>query len=89
MSDNENSVQGEDARASNPAPESNAPAGNEGGEGQQQRGNRPDRNRRRRSRHARGGNGQSPNANGLPMDVAGEEGDGRTVGAGTVSTIIE
>ena len=76
MSDTENSVQGDDARASAPAPESNAPAGNEGGEGQsQQRGNRPDRGRRRRGRHTRGGNGQGGNPNGLPADVSGDEGD--------------
>ena len=76
MSDTENSVQGDDARASAPAPESNAPAGNEGGEGQsQQRGNRPDRGRRRRGRHPRGGNGQGGNPNGLPADVSGDEGD--------------
>ena len=34
MSDTENTVQGEDARASAPAPESNGSPGNEGGEGQ-------------------------------------------------------
>ena len=76
MSDTENTVQGEDARASAPAPESNGSAGNEGGEGQsQQRGNRPDRGRRRRGRHSRGGNGQVVNANGLPADVSGDEAD--------------
>lgn len=78
MSDTENTVQGEDARASAPAPESNGSAGNEGGEGQsqQQRGNRPDRGRRRRGRHARGGNGQGGgNPNGLPADVSGDEAD--------------
>jgi transcription termination factor Rho len=76
VSDTENSVQGEDARASAPAPESSASAGNEGGEGQaQQRGNRPDRGRRRRGRHSRGGNGNGANPNGLPADVSGDEGD--------------
>jgi transcription termination factor Rho len=78
VSDTENTVQGEDARASAPAPESNGSAGNEGGEGQsqQQRGNRPDRGRRRRGRHARGGNGQGGgNPNGLPADVSGDEAD--------------
>ena len=81
MSDTENTVQGDAARASTPAPESSAPASaSDGGENQQpQRGNnnnnRPDRNRRRRGRHTRGGNGQGGgNANGLPMDV-GDEGD--------------
>ncbi|HEX5959693.1 MAG TPA: transcription termination factor Rho [Rhodanobacteraceae bacterium] len=75
VSDTENSVQGEDARASAPAPESSA-SGDEGGDNQsqQQRGNRPERGRRRRGRHSRGGNG-GPNPNGLPMDVAGEEAD--------------
>ena len=77
MSDNENTVQGDDARASTPNPESSASAGNDGGEGQSQsqRGNRPDRSRRRRGRHSRGGNGQGGNPNGLPADVSGDEAD--------------
>ena len=77
MPDTENTVQGEDARASAPAPESNGSPGNEGGEGQSQQrgGNRPDRGRRRRGRHTRGGNGQVANANGLPADVSGDEAD--------------
>ncbi|HET7592444.1 MAG TPA: Rho termination factor N-terminal domain-containing protein, partial [Rhodanobacteraceae bacterium] len=76
MSDSENTVKGEDARASAPAPESNGSAGNDGGESQsQQRGNRPERGRRRRGRHPRSGNGQGGNANGLPADVSGDEAD--------------
>ena len=77
MSDTENSVQGEDARASAPASESSASsAGNDGGEGQsQQRGTRPDRGRRRRGRHPRGGNGNGGNPGGLPADITGDEGD--------------
>ncbi|HLI17666.1 MAG TPA: transcription termination factor Rho, partial [Rhodanobacteraceae bacterium] len=77
MSDTETIIQGEDARASAPAPESNVPAaGNEGGDGQSQppRGNRPERGRRRRGRHSRGSNGQA-NPSGLPADVSGDEAD--------------
>ncbi|HET7611035.1 MAG TPA: Rho termination factor N-terminal domain-containing protein, partial [Rhodanobacteraceae bacterium] len=76
MSDSENTVKGEDARASAPAPESNGSVGNDSGESQsQQRGNRPERGRRRRGRHSRSGNGQGGNANGLPADVSGDEAD--------------
>jgi transcription termination factor Rho len=82
VSDTENTVQGEDARAPAATPEPAAPANAESGEGQaqppqQQHGNnRPERGRRRRGRHARGGNGQQGgNPNGLPMDVAGDEAD--------------
>ncbi|HEX5352624.1 MAG TPA: Rho termination factor N-terminal domain-containing protein, partial [Rhodanobacteraceae bacterium] len=78
MSDTENTVQGEDARASAPAPETGASAvAGESGENQSQsqRGNRPDRNRRRRGRHSRGGNGLGGNANGLPADLSGDEAD--------------
>jgi transcription termination factor Rho len=79
VSDTENTVQGEDARAPAATPETHA-ANAEGGEGQaqpQQHGNnRPERGRRRRGRHARGGNGQQGgNPNGLPMHVAGDEAD--------------
>ncbi len=71
MSDTENSVQGEDARTSVPAPES-SPASAEGDTSQ--RGNRPDR-RRRRGRHARGNGQQGGNGSGLPADVSADEGD--------------
>ncbi len=89
MSDTENTVQGESARASAPAHESTQASGKDragskdraGGkdgsdnasQSQSSRGNRPERGRRRR-RHSRGGNNQAGH-NGLPADVSGDEAD--------------
>ncbi len=82
MSDTENTMPGDDARASTPAAEPAAPtAGNEGGDnaaqGQSQprNNNRPERGRRRRGRHARTGSAPGANPNGLPADVTGDEAD--------------